>query len=170
MTFIIASVPFQATAENEQCPKPHQKFASCGSACEPSCKEPSPLVCTLQCVQGCVCEKGYLQDGQGNCVSSSECPNTSEAIFFYQFCKLYCSKKKSVRFIQTFQHRQQLNALRRTKNSIDVAQLVRQLAKTENQKRAPCNALLDAFAKRVLLGAITEIAFLKKIVQVSFQK
>jgi len=58
-----------------QCPKPHQKWNTCGTACEPSCKEPKPQICTKQCVIGCQCEKGYVKDDQGNCILQKDCPN-----------------------------------------------------------------------------------------------
>jgi hypothetical protein len=32
------------------------------------------MICPAICAQGCVCEDGYVQDKDGNCVTLEECP------------------------------------------------------------------------------------------------
>ncbi|VDP35060.1 unnamed protein product [Heligmosomoides polygyrus] len=49
-------------------------YSTCGTACEPSCKNPNPQICTLQCVIGCQCRKGFFRDDQKVCVA--KCPDT----------------------------------------------------------------------------------------------
>ncbi|KAL6744320.1 hypothetical protein Aduo_017268 [Ancylostoma duodenale] len=54
---------------------PNEEFKECGTACEPSCREPRPKVCTLQCVVGCQCKPGYFRNDKNECVA--ECDNAS---------------------------------------------------------------------------------------------
>nr|CDJ97122.1 Protease inhibitor I8 domain containing protein [Haemonchus contortus] len=49
---------------------PNEVFDTCGSACEPSCRNPNPTICTLQCVVGCRCRQGFFRDDFGQCVAS----------------------------------------------------------------------------------------------------
>ncbi|XP_063923424.1 von Willebrand factor-like [Zophobas morio] len=47
-----------------QCP-PNEK-PGCESACAPTCQNKSPPdVCTEQCVNSCICIKGYIREGPG---------------------------------------------------------------------------------------------------------
>ncbi|KAL2720174.1 chymotrypsin inhibitor-like [Vespula squamosa] len=52
---------------------PNQIFDTCGSACQPSCKNPFPDVCVLKCVIGCRCEDGFIENADGNCVLTQDC-------------------------------------------------------------------------------------------------
>ncbi|KIH43092.1 trypsin Inhibitor like cysteine rich domain protein [Ancylostoma duodenale] len=52
----------------QQC-KANEVFTDCGSACEPSCKNPKPEICTEQCVVGCQCKPGFFRNDQGACVA-----------------------------------------------------------------------------------------------------
>ena len=62
-------VPFIPT----ECAISGQVFTTCGSACPPTCGEPFPILCTLQCVIGCQCPHGEFLDPIANqCVP--ECP------------------------------------------------------------------------------------------------
>ncbi|KAK9307635.1 hypothetical protein QLX08_002057 [Tetragonisca angustula] len=54
------------------CP-PNEVWNDCGTACPPSCKDPNPEVCTLQCVQGCECAPNYLRNDQDKCVLQRNC-------------------------------------------------------------------------------------------------
>lgn len=54
------------------CPR-HSHFVSCASPCQPSCPFPDQLVpCTRNCVESCVCDKGYALSG-GVCVPRTMC-------------------------------------------------------------------------------------------------
>jgi len=59
-----------------------EEYLSCGSACEPSCANPNPRICTYQCVSGCFCKRGLLRDGN-RCVKASDCRRTgrSDSVF-----------------------------------------------------------------------------------------
>ncbi|KAH0948343.1 hypothetical protein HN011_009229 [Eciton burchellii] len=59
-------------AYNQLCPE-NQEWKSCGTACPPTCSNPNPQICTLQCVIGCQCKNGYLLNPSGHCVLPSEC-------------------------------------------------------------------------------------------------
>ncbi|VDL74681.1 unnamed protein product [Nippostrongylus brasiliensis] len=60
----------------ETCGK-NEQYNECGSACEPSCKNPKPEICTLQCVIGCQCKSGFFRDDSGQCVA--KCSSTGGA-------------------------------------------------------------------------------------------
>ncbi|XP_001607369.1 chymotrypsin inhibitor-like [Nasonia vitripennis] len=55
------------------CPKPNQEWTTCGSACPPICDDKEPKMCTLQCVIGCQCKRGYLLNSDGKCVKPEDC-------------------------------------------------------------------------------------------------
>jgi hypothetical protein len=50
-------------------------FKECGTACPPTCTDPGPLICTLQCVQGCFCPGGLFLDANDECVPQDQCPD-----------------------------------------------------------------------------------------------
>ncbi|VDO26289.1 unnamed protein product [Haemonchus placei] len=51
----------------------NEEFKDCGSACEPSCRNPRPRICSLECVVGCQCKSGFFRDDNNVCVR--ECDN-----------------------------------------------------------------------------------------------
>ncbi|KAI4493971.1 hypothetical protein M0802_009347 [Mischocyttarus mexicanus] len=58
---------------SKQCPE-NEEFASCGSACEPTCDNTELKACTLECVIGCQCKEGFIRQSQnGPCVNTLSC-------------------------------------------------------------------------------------------------
>ena len=58
----------------ETCPIEGQVFTTCGTACPPTCSEPGPVACTLQCVVGCQCPSGtVLEERRKKCVTPDQC-------------------------------------------------------------------------------------------------
>jgi len=55
-----------------------EEYLSCGSACEPTCANPSPRICNYSCVSGCFCKRGLLRDGN-RCVKASDCRRTGRS-------------------------------------------------------------------------------------------
>ncbi|KJH50179.1 trypsin Inhibitor like cysteine rich domain protein [Dictyocaulus viviparus] len=55
--------------KSNSCPD-NEQFNECGTACEPSCRNPNPQICTLQCVIGCQCKPGLYRNDNGICVSN----------------------------------------------------------------------------------------------------
>lgn len=58
-----------------RCSGSNEVFSECGTACPLTCdnyKNP-PKFCTKQCVIGCHCEKGYVRNKKGNCVTPCQC-------------------------------------------------------------------------------------------------
>lgn len=51
----------------------------CGTACQNTCDNPNPTICTLNCLQsGCYCTaKGYARNSDGKCIPLTECPRKS---------------------------------------------------------------------------------------------
>ncbi|VDM63701.1 unnamed protein product [Angiostrongylus costaricensis] len=52
-----------------QCAK-NEEFSECGSSCKPSCRNPTPSACTLQCVIGCQCKRGFIRNDYNECVAN----------------------------------------------------------------------------------------------------
>uniref|UniRef100_A0A0N4X8U0 TIL domain-containing protein n=1 Tax=Haemonchus placei TaxID=6290 RepID=A0A0N4X8U0_HAEPC len=57
-------------SNNTTCPA-NEEFNECGSACEPTCREPNPGFCTAQCVAKCQCKKGFIRNDEKVCVATS---------------------------------------------------------------------------------------------------
>ncbi|XP_026479354.1 zonadhesin-like [Ctenocephalides felis] len=67
LLFTLALVSATAGTLN-QCPA-NEDFKECGTACEPTCANPRPQVCTMQClVNVCQCKPGYVRRYDGQCV------------------------------------------------------------------------------------------------------
>ncbi|XP_065913510.1 keratin-associated protein 16-1-like [Dysidea avara] len=67
-----------------KCPLEGQVFTTCGTACPPTCNDPGPVICTLQCVVGCQCPSGTVLDEKNRkCVKPDqcECPPTCSPHF-----------------------------------------------------------------------------------------
>ncbi|TMS37079.1 hypothetical protein L596_004092 [Steinernema carpocapsae] len=65
----------------------HEAFTNCGSACEPTCENTEPTVCTLQCVVDvCQCVKGYVRNSHGKCVKKSQCKAPAAVIEANHVC------------------------------------------------------------------------------------
>ncbi|XP_075794395.1 IgGFc-binding protein-like isoform X3 [Pelodiscus sinensis] len=53
--------------------QPNSHYEACTAACPATCANPrAPASCSLPCVEGCVCDSGYLLYNDG-CVPSSQC-------------------------------------------------------------------------------------------------
>ncbi|XP_004535867.1 chymotrypsin inhibitor-like [Ceratitis capitata] len=61
-----SSLPQGSCGENEE-------FTSCGSACPPPCHDDGKTFCTLQCIVGCQCKRGFLLNQNGKCVLPENC-------------------------------------------------------------------------------------------------
>ncbi|XP_077285527.1 zonadhesin-like [Arctopsyche grandis] len=60
----------------EKCPScsnPNEVYSSCGTACEPTCDNRTPI-CTFQCVSGCFCKDGYIRNNKKQCIPIDTCP------------------------------------------------------------------------------------------------
>lgn len=51
----------------------NEEYTMCGTACPLTCEKPEVGPCTLQCVIGCQCKKGYLRHKTGKCVELGDC-------------------------------------------------------------------------------------------------
>jgi hypothetical protein len=54
----------------------HKMYSECNAHCPiKTCENPEgPMICPAICVEGCICEDGYVQDSDGNCVTQDACP------------------------------------------------------------------------------------------------
>ncbi|XP_053206373.1 zonadhesin-like [Panonychus citri] len=50
-----------------------KEYKSCGSACPPTCANPNPQICTMQCVSGYFCPRGYVLNRRNRCVRVQDC-------------------------------------------------------------------------------------------------
>uniref|UniRef100_A0A915E7E6 TIL domain-containing protein n=1 Tax=Ditylenchus dipsaci TaxID=166011 RepID=A0A915E7E6_9BILA len=72
--FVVFAANSYAQTTNQPLCGLNEEFTTCGTACEPSCSNPSPELCTLQCViDVCRCVPGFVRSSQG-CVALSDCP------------------------------------------------------------------------------------------------
>ncbi|KHJ77254.1 trypsin Inhibitor like cysteine rich domain protein [Oesophagostomum dentatum] len=63
----------------------NEEFKKCGTACEPSCENPKPLVCTKNCIPNvCQCKPGFFRNSEEKCVAEcgSGLSNTFKRLFF----------------------------------------------------------------------------------------
>ncbi|XP_015174768.1 PREDICTED: chymotrypsin inhibitor-like isoform X1 [Polistes dominula] len=67
------SILIDAAAPERPACGPNQIFDTCGTACPPTCKKPSPDVCILLCVSGCRCKDGFVKNDNGDCVLTKDC-------------------------------------------------------------------------------------------------
>ncbi|KHJ79235.1 trypsin Inhibitor like cysteine rich domain protein [Oesophagostomum dentatum] len=65
----------QYHSEEETCPL-NEEYRTCGTACEPTCENPNPRICTKQCVRGCQCKSGFYRNANNVCVS--DCDKTDD--------------------------------------------------------------------------------------------
>ncbi|KYN05432.1 PREDICTED: chymotrypsin inhibitor-like [Cyphomyrmex costatus] len=70
--FVMIGIICSTTIAQDQCGR-NQEWTTCGSACPPSCNSPPNRACTLQCIIGCQCKRGYLRNSSGACVHSTQC-------------------------------------------------------------------------------------------------
>ncbi|XP_072167120.1 zonadhesin-like [Diadema setosum] len=63
----------QDECSTPECPA-GQEFHLCGTACEATCEDPDPQICTSQCVTGCFCPPGLVKNGD-ECIMLQDCPN-----------------------------------------------------------------------------------------------
>uniref|UniRef100_A0A8R1E2P9 TIL domain-containing protein n=1 Tax=Caenorhabditis japonica TaxID=281687 RepID=A0A8R1E2P9_CAEJA len=74
--FAILLVIVMAQKRNEpQCAR-NEELKECGSACEPTCKDPVPF-CRFPCINNvCQCVLGFVRHPTtGNCVRQNQCPD-----------------------------------------------------------------------------------------------
>ncbi|XP_055949174.1 zonadhesin-like isoform X5 [Argiope bruennichi] len=53
----------------------NEEYKNCGTACPSTCANIGmDRICTLECVPGCFCKKGFVRNDQGQCVEPDDCP------------------------------------------------------------------------------------------------
>ncbi|EPB72692.1 trypsin Inhibitor like cysteine rich domain protein [Ancylostoma ceylanicum] len=65
VVILLTATIFIASCEDRRCGV-NEQFYECGSACEPKCNVPDPVVCTMQCIVNvCQCKPGYKRGPNG---------------------------------------------------------------------------------------------------------
>ena len=63
-----------------QCPE-GKVYSTCGTACPRTCDNLGQIIpCTRQCVIGCFCASGTVQNGDSSCVQPSDCPGQTPVL------------------------------------------------------------------------------------------
>lgn len=73
---VLATVTGRAEAARDRC-GPGREFLQCGSSCPPKCtdaQQQRPQPCLANCVAGCFCRNGLVEDPNGQCVPPERCP------------------------------------------------------------------------------------------------
>ncbi|XP_053546863.1 IgGFc-binding protein-like [Bombina bombina] len=71
-----------------ECP-PHSHYELCGTGCAPTCYDlSSPRTCEPSCTEGCYCNSGFIQSGDG-CVPISECGCLHKGNYYEKGQKLF---------------------------------------------------------------------------------
>ena len=67
-------------------------YSSCGTACPPTCKDPNPLICDAECVEGCFCppENPILQADGLSCGELEDCGETCPGDMIWSNCGASC--------------------------------------------------------------------------------
>ena len=55
----------------------NEVFSSCYGHCGPQCGDPEPKICTMICMPGCICRKGFAKDANGRCIPKNRCPKVT---------------------------------------------------------------------------------------------
>ncbi|XP_067127717.1 cysteine-rich venom protein 6-like [Centruroides vittatus] len=73
-TFLIIFVVY-ADFNLPRCDRENKELLECGPACPITCEnyDNPPKFCTMQCVKGCFCKKGYYRASDESCVSEEYC-------------------------------------------------------------------------------------------------
>ncbi|KAI1730225.1 trypsin inhibitor like cysteine rich domain-containing protein [Ditylenchus destructor] len=58
----------------QQCPD-GEEYKTCSSACEPSCRDQSPMCIAMCGPAKCQCQSGNVRDDSSRCVPSTSCPD-----------------------------------------------------------------------------------------------
>ncbi|XP_063367819.1 zonadhesin-like [Cydia amplana] len=84
------------------CLQEHEEYQSCGSSCPDNCanyKNPD-RICTMQCVAGCNCKKGYVRNlKNGTCIKPEQCPikectgENEELHYCASYCPVTCANR-----------------------------------------------------------------------------
>ncbi|XP_071052619.1 serine protease inhibitor swm-1-like [Onthophagus taurus] len=86
------------------CPR-HQVYNACGTSCPEYCNwDPSNMPCTLECVQDCFCQKGFVLEAvdsnkcipKGRCSAMPTCGLNKEYRICGSSCPKYCGQNDFV--------------------------------------------------------------------------
>ncbi|XP_078511464.1 zonadhesin-like [Lissotriton helveticus] len=82
--YVLENAASNVCVKESQCKScdANSHYSTCATACPLNCQNfmHPPLICPLICLEGCICNKGYVfQSGQsGPCVPRTECPGGTE--------------------------------------------------------------------------------------------
>ncbi|XP_043471029.1 chymotrypsin-elastase inhibitor ixodidin-like [Leptopilina heterotoma] len=82
ITFFIVLVASAGFVSTQQCGE-NSIWTECGTRCPKTCdnvRNPEPIPCTLECVRGCRCYRGYVRisSRNHNCVLERNCLRMEE--------------------------------------------------------------------------------------------
>ncbi|GFY53482.1 hypothetical protein TNIN_220713 [Trichonephila inaurata madagascariensis] len=68
-------------SDDDRCPKPNTKFSKCEAypPCQKNCENHDQIIpCPRICVSGCICEDGFVEGHDGECIEVDKCPPRAE--------------------------------------------------------------------------------------------
>lgn len=80
------------------CP-PGEMYYRCGTACERTCQNPSPRICTYQCVPNvCQCDNRFVRGWDGTCVPLSQCSMVSGSTLYTYNYSGWCWNYNQIKY------------------------------------------------------------------------
>ncbi|KAM4014904.1 mucin-5AC-like [Anomaloglossus baeobatrachus] len=74
LSILLLAITVQSVDDERSCARIGKGFSACRAHCQPSCDNRNPQICTHMCNPGCICKKGFINNGRDNeCIKPAKC-------------------------------------------------------------------------------------------------